>query len=137
MATPDASHNIFYANNMKFKDWINLPIKEKDILLKCCDPRGHDADNPIYPIGCAEVFNKYITSHSTNVFTNHPNVNSELLLNAFSSNTDRHRASIARARGQHVLLVQTPLSFSTRRDYASNLNGLFISKHYSANDHLK
>jgi len=118
---------------MKFKDWINLPINDKDILLRCSDPTGLDADNPIYLIGCAKGFNQYIKSNSTINFTNHPQVNTELLFNCFSTHTDRHRKNINRLK---QMQMTNNIKIAGRSDYADNLNKNFKSISYSSDDYF-
>jgi len=121
---------------MKFKDWINYPVEKDDILLRCSDPSGKDADNYIYPIGCAEGFNKFKNLNSTDIFTNNPDSNTELLFNAFSTHTDIHRKNISKLKSLN-LLKQEAVKYNSRIEYSKNLNNFFDSQSYSSNDYFK
>jgi len=76
---------------MKFKDWIKVHVNPKDIICKCINPAGLDSDNVIYPLGCAHGYKSFTENNNINIFTNHPEANSELLFYSFSTKTDRRK----------------------------------------------
>ena len=117
---------------MKFKEWIKEPISVNNIICDCTDPSGFDADNTIYPLGCARRFREFANKNNTDIFTNHPEVNSELLFYCFRSNTDGQR-KIAMNKCQ--LLNKIPIK--SRSDYKNILDKRYQMKGYGGDDYFK
>ena len=49
---------------MKFREWIKEPVSVNNIICDCTDPSGFDADNTIYPLGCAKQFRQFVNKNS-------------------------------------------------------------------------
>ena len=76
---------------MKFREWINYKVNVDDIIYNCSDPKGFDKDNILIPLGCAKPFkNIKNNKEKVSLLTNHPKVNTKLLLYSFGL-TDRNR----------------------------------------------
>jgi len=76
---------------MKFREWIDTTVSVNDIICDCTDPGENDADNPIYPLGCHPDFGKFREMNKTDIFTNNPSVNTELLFYSYRIKTDLTR----------------------------------------------
>ncbi len=72
---------------MKYREWITTKVNVKDIIVDCIDPTGNDADHPIYPLGCSRGFNSFKETNTTDIFTNHSEVNTELLFYSYGLNS--------------------------------------------------
>ena len=116
---------------MKFKEWINTRVNTKDIIGRCTDPAGLDADNLIYPLGCHNNFYNFKNNNNTDIFTNHSDVNTKLLFYSFSSSTDQHRKNIIKQKSMNKIKELS------RQDYKNILDKNYKMTQYSGEDYYK
>lgn len=120
---------------MKYKDWIKLNIDKNDILLRCTDPSGLDKDHPIYPIGCARCFDNYFKTNSCKKFTNHPQINSQLLFFSFKPDTDKQRNIINQL--SNIQNINNKCNnTNSRSNYYKNLSKNFKTTPLNTNDYF-
>ena len=115
---------------MKFKEWINYDVSTDDMICGCTDPTGLDADNSIYPLGCHPNFNKF-KKNNTDIFTNHPEVNTKLLFYSFRPGTDIQRNLIIQQKSMNKIRQKT------RQDYKSILDKHYQMKSYLGDEYFK
>lgn len=116
---------------MKFSEWLDYDILPNDIIAGCTDPTGLDADNYIYPLGCHHNFNKFKENNNINIFTKHPEINTELLFYNFRASTDIHRKITESCRNLNKKAVLT------RQDYKVNLDKRYQMKFFPKEEYFK
>jgi hypothetical protein len=76
---------------MKLHDWFRMRIRREDIIVNAVDPTGFDRDNIIVPLGTANAFIDFSKKNNYSLFTNHPKMNTKLLLYSFNTKSGLSR----------------------------------------------
>ena len=116
---------------MKFREWIDCSISTKDIIGRCSDPSGLDADNTIYPLGCHNNYYNFKKNNDTDIFTSHPEVNTKLLFYSFNPTTDKQRKNIIQQKSMNKIKSKS------RQDYKNTLDKCYKMTQYSGEDYYK
>jgi hypothetical protein len=116
---------------MKFKEWIDCDVSKEDIIDRCSDPSGLDADNYIYPLGCHSNFYSFKKTNNTDIFTKHPKVNTKLLFYSFNSSTDQYRKTIIKQKSMNTIKELS------RQDYKNILDKNYKMTQYSGEEYYK
>ena len=116
---------------MRLSEWFKVRVRREDIISGAVDPAGLDRDNMVIPLGTANAFSTFSRKNNYSVFTNHPRMNTKLLLYSFNTKSGLSRkrfvADNLRVDGNSV----------DRRTIKSTLDKKYSMTVYSPDDYFK